>query len=195
MKKIAQFIFLFLIISCSNKKSDSKKESSHKVVEKDVYFAINLVFENMMKTEVIEGNQYPYLADKLLEPSYIKENPSLKKRIDSIYYGDFSFINTQVNQWKNFKLLQDSIKFKKLISSDLLKNMIDQNAKDIKSSFIINYQKKFGKKYFYRISIPIFSRDKKMFLVDINYLNGGESYIYKWKKDKWINYKISDWSS
>ncbi|MEY2922149.1 MAG: hypothetical protein RL108_771 [Bacteroidota bacterium] len=73
--------------------------------------------------------------------------------------------------------------------------MIDQNAKDTKSSFIINYQKKFGTKYFYRISIPIFSRDKKMFLVDINYLNGGGSYIYKWKKDKWIHYKISDWSS
>lgn len=195
MKKIAQFIFLFLIISCSNKKSDSKKELSHKVVEKDVYFAINMVFENMMKTEVMEGNQYPYLADKLLEPSYINENPNLKKRIDSFYSGDFSFINIQVNQWKNFKLLQDSIKFKKLISSDLLKNMIDQNAKDTKSSFIINYQKKFGKKYFYRISIPIFSRDKKMFLVDINYLNGGGSYIYKWKKDKWIHYKISDWSS
>jgi len=195
MKKIFQFVCLFFVISCSNKKSDSEKVSSHKVVEKDIYFAVNMVFKDMMKTESIKGNQYPYLADRLLEPTYISENPFLKKRIDSIYSGDLSFINTQLNEWKNFKLLQDSIKFKKLISSDLLKNMIDQNAKDRKSSFIVNYQKKFGEKYFYRISIPIFSRDKKIFLVDISLLNGGGSYIYKWKKDKWIHYQISDWSS
>ena len=154
-----------------------------------------MVLNDMEKTEMMEGNKDPYLVDKLLMPSYIDENRVLKKRIDSIYSGDFSFINTQLNQWKDLKLIQDSIKFKKLISSDLLKNMINQNAEDRKSAFIVNYQKKFGKKYFYRLSIPIFSRDKKIFLVDINFLNGGGSYIYKWKKNKWIHYQISYWIS
>ncbi len=195
MKKIFQLICLFLVISCSNKKNNSEKELSHEVVEKDIYFAINMVLNDMEKTEMMEENKDSYLVDKLSMPSYIDENRVLKKRIDSIYSGDFSFINTQLNQWKDLKLIQDSIKFKKLISSDLLKNMINQNAEDRKSAFIVNYQKKFGKKYFYRLSIPIFSRDKRIFLVDINFLNGGGSYIYKWKKNKWIHYQISYWIS
>ena len=154
-----------------------------------------MVLEDLLPTESTEGAQHTYLVDKLQKPSYISENPSLKARIDSIFSGDFSIIENQVNKWANFKLIQDSIKSKKLISSDLLESMIGQTNKDRKSSFITKYKKKFGNNYFCRISIPVYSRDKKMFMIDVNYLGSGRTLIYKKKKDKWIRYTISNWIS
>lgn len=194
--RVVQFIFLFIIFACSN--YNSKKNQFKKVNVQDIYFAINMVFNNLQKDEVMEGNQIPYLVDVIAKPQYPNENPSLKKRIDSIFSNDSTFIDNQLKQSKNLMLEQDSVKFKKLISYKLLeeiKTKINPNSKDRKSDFIKSYHKEFGPKHFYTVSIPIFSRNKKIFIIEVNTLNGGTTYVYKKKGTKWIHYTISHWIS
>ncbi|RXR23497.1 hypothetical protein [Flavobacterium stagni] len=195
MKPVFSLCCLILLFACSQKEAQPKPIATPTTTETDIYFAINLVFETLQEAEALEGNQTPYLADRLVLPSYCEENSHLKKKIDAYFPGDSVFLTAQCKQWRNLKLDPQQIQYKKLLSADELAKMRDAKATDRQAHFLDNYQKKYGKLLFYQVSIPVFAHDKKTFYIDVNTIGSGQSFLFTQKKGKWSGRVVSNWIS
>ncbi|MEN9336281.1 MAG: hypothetical protein RLZZ500_1268 [Bacteroidota bacterium] len=195
MKRIGILFCLILQISCNQMQTPKKEVQQNGTTQKDIYFALSLVFKTLQQTEQLEGNQTPYLVNRLEMPVFVEENASLKAKIVSLFSGDSLHIDGQCKQWNQFVLSQKEIKFKRLIPADELDKMHDSKAADRTTQFLKNYQKKYGNKLFYRISMPIYSPDKNTFYIDLNTLGSGQSFVFQKKNGKWTKRVISIWVS
>ncbi|OYU83691.1 MAG: hypothetical protein CFE24_10215 [Flavobacterium sp. BFFFF2] len=193
MKPFLFFVLMLCCHSCTQKKA--AQTVSTDVNEKEMYSVINIVLHDLQPDEMAEGNQTPYLADQLSEPEFVSANPYLMPKIDSLLGGDVHFMQSQVKKWKGFILNQKRIKYKTLISAKKLDQMLDFKAADRAATFFRNYQQAFGDKRFIRISMPIFSRDKKRFYIDISRVGSGCGYVYIKKKSGWVHYSLGMWVS
>jgi len=191
MRLFLFFVVMLFCCSCTQKKAAQTVSTDDH--EKEMYSVINIVLHDLQPDEMAEGNQTPYLADRLCEPIFVSDNPYLKPKIDSLLGGDAHFMQSQVKKWKGFQLNQKRIKYKTLISAKKLDQMLDVKAKDRVETFFKNYKQAFGNKNFIRISMPIFSRDKKRFFIDVIMVGSGCGYKYIKKKAGWVHYSLGRW--
>ncbi|MCL9810101.1 hypothetical protein [Flavobacterium luminosum] len=161
MKSSIQYLLLTVfLISCTN----HRKNDSLKVTDDEIYMFIKMVLKDLEKTQKLEGTQDYYLQDQLVTPSFVYDNPSFK--LDKYFQkGDLDFIQKQIGERKDFLLIQDSIKSKRIISKKTI-DSFNNNRKDNidrKSHFLESYKKEYGNNFYDKLSLPIFSKDKKQF--------------------------------
>jgi hypothetical protein len=189
------FCCLIFFLSCTKKENRITPMQQLTTSENDIYLAIRLLFEAISSVEQLEGNQYPYLVDRLDLPLFVDQNPSLKKKVITYFDQDSVSLQMQCKKWHHFKLEPQHIPFKTLLSAHDLANLYDSKATDRSSRFLQNYQKKYGNHGFYQVSIPVFSRDKKVFYIDLNTFGSGQSFLFTFKNGKWTHRVVSTWMS
>lgn len=195
MKTFSYLFFIFLVLSCSQKEKVVIPPQQLTTSENDIYLAIRLLFQAISSEEQLEGNQHPYLVDRLDLPLFVDQNPSLKEKVTAYFDQDTVYLQMQCKTWHHFKLEPQHIPFKTLLSAHDLAKLYDYNATDRSSRFLYNYQKKYGNQGFYKVSIPLFSRDKKVFYIDLNTFGSGQSFLFTFKNGKWTNRVVSTWMS
>lgn len=192
MKSFIQYLFLTVfLIGCTNQ----RKTDSLKVTDDEIYVFVKMVLKDLEKTQKLEGTQDYYLIDQLATPSFVYDNPSFK--LDKYFQkDDLDFIQKQIGERENFLLLQDSIKSKRIISQKIIDSFNNDRKDNIdrKSHFLKNYTKKYGKNFYDKLSLPIFSKDKKTVLIDISSFFGGKTIIYRKENNKWKTDIIVGWT-
>ena len=192
MKSFIQYLFLTVfLIGCTN----HRKNNSSKVTDDEIYVFVKMVLKDLEKTQKLEGTQDYYLQDQLATPSFVYDNPSFK--LDKYFQkDDLDFIQKQIGERKNFLLIQDSIKSKRIISKKIIDSFNKDRKGNIdrKSYFLNKYKKKYGTNYYDRLSLPIFSKDKKTVLIDISSFFGGKTLIYRKENGKWKSDIIVGWT-
>lgn len=160
------------------------------VSDSEIYEIVNLVldeFDEAMRNDGFKVNPYKYLLDRDLEPPLSEDDSIVFTKTDTIFTKeDLIFISSQISDRKNFKFHADSIKSKQLLSSDLIKEMIENSYKD-RIDFKDTYLQKYGSGC-YQIGLPLFSKDKKMVVLRINQFGSGETRVYKKVNEKWKYY-------
>ena len=193
MKSFTKYIFfVILFISCTNQ----KKSDSSEVTDDEIYIIVKMVLKDFEVHQKIDGTFEYYLQDELETPpqAFLIPNFDFQKYFSK---NDLDFIDKQIVERKNFKLLQDSIKTKRIISKKIIQTF-DTGKNDQlsrKDRFIENYKKKYGTKYYNILSLPVFSKDKKTVLIDVSSIFGGRSLIYKKNNDKWEANMVISWSN
>lgn len=196
MKILIAFL-VTLIISCQNFESTKIVENqNNEITEKEIYDVINFILIEMKKNDSLENHQGKYIVDKTSEPFFLTINPNSKKKLKKYFTdSDFNFMENQLKESKNFKLEQNKIIRKTIISKETLDNLIDNNSPQRRDEFIISYEKKFEKYYYDEFSLPLFSKDKKTVLIEIkSFLGGGRLIILKKKNQKWESTIVSIWT-
>ncbi len=192
MKSFTQYLFLAVfLIGCTN----HRKNDSLKVTDDEIYMFVKMVLKDLEKTQKLEGTQDYYLQDELATPSFVYDNPSFK--LDKYFQkDDLDFIQKQIGERKDFLLIQDSIKSKRIISKKIIDSFNkDRNGNiDRKSHFLKNYKKKYGNNFYDKLSLPIFSKDKKTVLIDISSFFGGKTIIYRKENNIWKSDMIVGWT-
>ncbi len=193
MKSIIKYIFfVILFISCTNQ----KKSDSSEVTDDEIYMIVKMVLKDFETHQKIDGTFEYYLQDELETPpqAFLIPNFDFQKYFSK---NDLNFIDKQIVERTNFKLIQDSIKTKKIISKKIIQTFDTEKNDQLnrKDTFIKNYQKKYGSKYYDIISLPLFSKDKKTVLIDVSNIFGGRSMIYKKNNDKWVSNIVISWSN
>lgn len=151
-----------------------------------------MVLKDLEVSAKLDGIEDNYLQDELTIPSFIADTVSFKLNKYFSKAEDQYFLQLQFEDRKNFVLLQDSFKSKKIISKKIIDSFYDEKNDSIsrKNQILNNYIKKYGNNFYYRLSLPIFSKDKNTVLIDVSYfLGGGKTMIYKKHNGKWT-YKI-----
>lgn len=196
MKILIPFLIAF-VISCQNFESTEIVENqNNKIYENEIYEVINFILTDMNKSDSLENYQGKYIVDKTTKPFHFDENNTSKKKLKRYFTdSDLKSMENQLNENKNFKLVQSKIIRKTIISKDTLDSLIDNNSPERKNEFILNYERKIGIYYYSEISLPLFSIDKKTVLIEINSLiGGGRLIILKKKNQKWKSSIISTWT-
>mgnify|MGYP003584298981 CR=1 FL=1 len=192
MKSFIQYLFLTVfIIGCTN----HRKNDSLKVTDDEIYVFVKMVLKDLEKTQKLEGTQDYYLQDELETPSFVYDNPNFK--LDKYFQkNDLDFIQKQIGERKDFLLIQDSIKSKRIISKKIIDSFNNDRKDNIdrKSHFLKNYIKKYGNNFYDKLSLPIFSKDKKTVLIDISSFSGGRTIIYRKENNKWKSDIIVGWT-
>jgi len=165
-------ILLFLtLIFTSCQKTESLIKKNDTISEKEIHFMINILINEIGETELKEGKLY-FVVDKTSIPQLIL-NSNVKKSFSKYFNKeDFKYFDEQIENRKDFKISQKEIT-KKIISKTELNQLIDPKSSNIKEEFIRNYTKKYGNSNYIEFSLPIFSKDKKKVLIDINYFPSG----------------------
>jgi len=192
MKSFIQYLFLTIfLIGCTN----HRENDSLKVTDDEIYVFVKMVLKDLKKTQKLESTQDYYLQDKLVTPSFVYDNPSFKLE-NYFQKDDLDFIQKQIRERKNFLIIQDSIKSKRIISKKTIDSFNNdrKNNIDRKSHFLINYMKKYGNTFYHTFSLPIFSKDKKTVLIDISSFYGGQTLIYRKENSKWKSKVIVSWT-
>nr|WP_298655184.1 hypothetical protein [uncultured Flavobacterium sp.] len=193
MKSFIQYLFLTVLLTgCTN----HRKNDSLKVTDDEIYEFVKMVLKDLEKNQKLEGTQDYYLQDQLATPSFVYDNPGFK--LDKYFQkDDLNFIQKQIRERKNFLLIQDSIKSKRIISKKTI-DSFNNNRKDNidrKSHFIESYKREYGNNFYEKLSLPIFSKNKKTVLIDISSFFGGKTIIYRKENNKWKSDIIISWTS
>jgi hypothetical protein len=144
--RILILILVTLIISCQNFNT-SKNTDNHKntISESEIYEIINFVLLEMKTDDSLENYQGKYVVDKISKPSFLIERKDSKELLKEFFTDeDFNFIEEQLQERETFKLKQEMIVRKMIISKDTLNSLIDNNSPKRREEFLINYEKKFG---------------------------------------------------
>ena len=190
---VGYFICTVLFIGCTN----HEKDKTSVVTDEDIYMVVNMVLKDLEVSAKLDGIEDSYLQDELTIPSFIADTVSFKLNKYFSKAEDLDFIQLQFEARKNFVLLQDSIKTKKIISKKIIDSFYDEKNDSIsrKNQILNNYTKKYGNNFYDRLSLPIFSKDKNTVLIDVSYfLGGGKTMIYKKHNGKWISDVIVIWT-
>ncbi|MFC4739950.1 hypothetical protein ACFO3U_08080 [Flavobacterium ponti] len=198
MKIIFAFIFLTLF-SCKNFNQEDKLLENIHVTDEEIYEVINLIIgehDKAMEKDGFKINFYRYVLDRDSEPLFSKTDSLYIFKTDTIFSkNDARFIQQQIINRKEFKFKSNYIKSKKVISEEIIKNIINERYKTGQTFYEI-YEQKFGENLYYRIGLPVFSVDKKTVFIKFDSFGSGETLIYKKVKNKWRIYcKISNWIS
>lgn len=193
MKTIKFNVFLFVIIGIligCNSKSETKETSS--VSEKDIYEIVNDVCQNLDKTTKEEGQTYFYLLDN--DSIYFGETRKTRISLNNYFSKeDIQFIIKQIQLNDSFKFKNEFLNSKQVLHSKIISQLIVESKKS-KNNFHELYKKKFGKKLFCSISVPLFSLDKKTAFVEINKMHGGFSLLFKKVNGKWQSEVLLIWT-
>lgn len=193
MKSFIQYLFLTMfLIGCTN----HRKIDSLKVTDDEIYVFVKMVLKDLEKTQKLESTQYYYLQDQLATPSFVYDNPNFK--LDKYFQkDDLDFIQKQIGERKNFLLIQDSIKLKRIISKKTIDSFNNNRKENIdrKSHFLESYKKIYGNNFYNKLSLPIFSKDKETVLIDISSFFEGKTIIYRKENNKWKSEVIVGWTS
>ncbi len=193
MKSFIQYLFLTVfLIGCTN----NQKNDTLKVTDDEIYVFVKMVLKDLEKTQKLDGTQDYYLQDQLATPSFVYDNPSFK--LDKYFpKEDLEFIQKQIRERKDFLMLQDSIKSKRIISKKTIDSFNNNRKENIdrKSHFLENYKKKYGNNFYHILSLPIFSKDKKTVHIDVSSIFGGHTIIYRKENNKWKSDVIVLWTS
>ncbi|WP_423147336.1 hypothetical protein [Rubrolithibacter danxiaensis] len=166
-------------------KQSSRKIEAHTnpVGRKAIYQFVNYI----VKTEI----QFPIeeeIVDQDIEPfdSSILLSKTLKK---TVLPEDVEFMREQSKSIKDFHLSSKYIVGAKVISGDTIKSFLD--TKKGNQEFWNRFEKKYGNRTFYSISMPLFSKDKSVAIARLGYhCNGtcgsGGLYIYKKVRKRWL---------
>ena len=190
---ITYFICSLLFVSCTN----HKENNSPQVTDEEIYMIVNMVLKDLEVSEKLDGTKDEYIQDELTIPSFIADTVSFKLNKYFSKAEDLDFLLLQFEDRKSFALLQDSIKSKKIISKKIIDSFYDEKNDSIsrKNQILNNYIKKYGNNFYYRLSLPIFSKDKNTVLIDVSYfLGGGKTMIYKKHNGKWTSDVIVIWT-
>ena len=197
MKFVYLYIFVFFSSCKSNESSENLSISKYEVSEYEIYEVINFVLKEMRVTDSLEGNQFKYLVNKPLKPSCITNIPNQNKIINRYFsISDLIFINKQLNIRENFRIEQNKIVEKTIISKDTLETLVDNYSQNRSDDYLHNYNSRFEKNYYYEFSLPVFSKNKKIVLLEISSLfGGGYSMILTKKNNTWKSKIINIWSN
>lgn len=183
------FFLLLLLVSCT----EHKKEHSYSVYtvsDKEIYSVINHVLEELKESELKERTHNDYVLENLPAPFFLSENPSMLKEIKSFFTeADLKFMDSQIKNQKGFKLKQDHLNSKTVIPNKIIDSLSNDSSKDRKTILLSNYHKRFGNNYYHYFSLPIFSLDKQIVIVDRKSFFGGSTVIYKKEKGKWVAHR------
>ncbi|MFC7774461.1 hypothetical protein [Flavobacterium sp. GCM10027622] len=190
MKPLLISIFCcLLLMSCT----PTEKRVTEEVTDQDIYRVVNMQLEDMSATEKLEGTEDYYIIDVLQTPSFVYENPGFE--LERYFTTeDIAAIKEQISAREHFTLHQDSIPSKRLLSRKTIDSFIDKNSTNPRESFLKNYLQHYGDTYYHSFSLPVFSKDKKTFLIDVNTINGGRSILYKNTNGKWKRKTVCVWS-
>ena len=193
--RILILIVVTLIISCQNFNNSKNTENNKNMIsESEIYEIINFVLLEMKNNDSLENYQGKYVVDKIGKPSFFILRKDSKELLSKFFTDDdFNFIEEQLQERETFKLKQEMIVRKIIISKDTLNSLIDNNSPKRREEFLINYEKKFGY-YYNEFSLPLFSRDKKTVLIEVNSFMGGGRLIILKKNKKWESKIISFWT-
>ncbi|SEP55612.1 hypothetical protein [Flavobacterium urocaniciphilum] len=187
-------ILLFLtLIFTSCQKTESLIKKNDTISEKEIYFIINMLINELGETELKEG-KLNFVVDKTSIPQLIL-NSNVKKSFSKYFNKeDYKYFDEQLENRKDFKISQKEIT-KKIISKSELNQLIDPKSSNVKEEFIRNYTKKYGNSNYIEFSLPLFSKDKKKVLIDINYFpSGGCTILFQksneesWKSEIIMSY-------
>ncbi|MFC4817986.1 hypothetical protein [Flavobacterium sp. GCM10023249] len=181
MKPLLISIFCcLLLISCTT----TEKNITEEVSDQDIYRVVKLVLKDISAIEKLEGTEDYYIIDALQTPSFVYENPGFE--LERYFTTeDIAGIKEQISAREHFTLLQDSIPSKRLLSRKIIDSFIDKNSTNPRESFLKNYLQHYGDTFYHSFSLPVFSKDKKTFLIDVSSINGGRSILYKNTNGKW----------
>ncbi|PKW19999.1 hypothetical protein [Flavobacterium lindanitolerans] len=193
MRKIFYILLFPLIINCS------KNNNSDTVSEEDIYSILNFV----ISTELPRFSNTPgksYITESFTNFSLSSQEEYLNNNPDSLFNKkDIEFIHQQMEDAVDFKLNQNFIKSKTVISFDSLLKLRNKGERTWK--FWERFSKKYGKHEYFSISKPLFSVDKKTAIVSYGFHCGslcgeGLTEIYRLVNEKWIRIKtIETWVS
>jgi hypothetical protein len=171
----------------------TEKKVTEEVTDQDVYRVVNLLLDDMSATEKLEGTEDYYIIDVLQTPSFVYENPGFELE-QYFTTEDIAAIKKQISAREHFRLLQDSLPSKKLLSKETIDSFIDKNSTNPRETFLKNYLQKYGDTFYHSFSLPVFSKDKKTFLIDVSSINGGRSILFKNTNGKWKGKTVCVWS-
>lgn len=190
MKKY--FIFILIILISCNKEKDS-----FKVTDKEIYEVINFVLKDTKTTDSLDGTLDNYIVDKTIEPSFFTTERDFERLEKYVSTEDFEFMKKQLIENNDFKLEQNKIIRKKIISNDTLNSLWNNDLKsnERKNNFIRSYHNKFGNNWYEQFSLPLFSKDGNKAFIEISTLGSGRSIILVKTKKGWKSTIISIWVS
>ena len=183
MKRITFLVLTILLFSC-NGKTEKKNE---KISEKEIYKFLNTLLITIKEENIpVDSNYVSY--DKVDVFKIIKNDKSLITEIDSIFSkNDLNFIKVQFKKNEKFELNQKLIANRVVIPRDTI-------IKFSKTDFWKSYYLEYGHRGFSKVSMPLFSIDKKTAIISLSFIcgrtcGGVEIMIYKKVNGKWIFYK------
>lgn len=180
------FIAILSSLASIGQKQDSLLVSSREIKD----FLSEIKSTNLKNTIRLSDKPYSKFGEKFVQR--IIANDTIFKK------SDFSFIQLQINQTRNFLWGSSLIDSAILIKAESI-DSIFQNFKPSDTAWRI-FRKTFGKD-FYRISIPLFTHDMNTCIIYIGHHCGGlcgegSIMIFRRQKNKWTLYKtVAYWVS
>jgi hypothetical protein len=185
-------VILVIITSCSNL-TTKEISDSERVKDEDIYMIIKMVINDSKPTEILDGTKDYYILDELQPPEHF----NIANKNNYFTDEDFKFIQKQLDERKNMKLIQDSIYPKQLLSSEIIdsiSSIVNKEGSDRKNNFIKKYTKKFGDNDYITYSLPLFSKNKKTVYIEQSSIFGGHVIICRKENGKWKFYFPNAWT-
>ncbi len=181
MKKIIIVYFLILNISCNHKTISEKVDENHIVSDNEVYSFLNFILEKQSKTISKCRNE------NVIE--LITENSELKKIFTD---KDLIFIKKQTENENKFEINSEYLNNVNLVSQKKIKTLFSK-SRDI-NIFWKKFEKEFGTESFFSVSLPIFSLNKKIVIINTEFnskggFGYGASEVYIKVNGEWKIYK------